>query len=93
MAVESKAQWLNFWVVFQRATGVDGEWTAHILDFDIVTQSGSLGGAWSAMEECCASLLADPGHDLQPLELCDGAWVEEVPQFGHRRLNPSCFPW
>lgn len=55
------------WVVVRRAEEVPGEWVAHCLDFDLVTQGVSLTEATDAAIEAIGMVLVDDiDADLDP---------------------------
>jgi predicted RNase H-like HicB family nuclease len=49
----------NLWILIERAADVPGEWVAHCLDFDVVTQGRSLQHAFEMLKESVAMVVAD----------------------------------
>jgi hypothetical protein len=49
----------NFWFVLQRAEDVPGEWTAHCLELDVVSQGTSLRHALAMLNEACFITVCD----------------------------------
>jgi predicted RNase H-like HicB family nuclease len=49
----------NFWFLIQRAPDVPGEWTAHCLELDVVSQGSSLQQALDMVTEACLMVIGD----------------------------------
>ena len=49
----------NFWFVIRKADDVLGEWTAHCLELDVVTQGRSIDHAVEMLFEACMMVLAE----------------------------------
>ena len=49
----------NFWYVLKRAEDVPGEWVAHCLELDVVSQGTSLKHAMSMLSEACFMTVCD----------------------------------
>ncbi|MCC7380845.1 MAG: hypothetical protein IT384_03395 [Deltaproteobacteria bacterium] len=49
----------NFWVVVEPTKGVAGEWTAHVLEVDVVTQGRSIKHAFDMAIEAAAIVVGD----------------------------------
>ena len=49
----------NFWFVLQRAENIPGEWTAHCLELDVVSQGRSLRHAMEMLHEACCIVVCD----------------------------------
>lgn len=68
----------NVWIVFEHAEDVEGEWTGHCLDFDVVSQGRSLKHAAEMVAEACAMVASEdvltgrePLHRRAPQEFYD----------------------
>ncbi|HEY3356081.1 MAG TPA: hypothetical protein VGQ83_22705 [Polyangia bacterium] len=59
----------NFWFFVHRTKDVPGEWTAHCLELDVVSQGTSVKHAVMMLFEACSMVLADDlGANRDPLE-------------------------
>lgn len=57
------------WVVFKKAPDVPGQWTAHCLDIDVISQGSSLPHAMQMIEQAIGmTLIDDLGRGRNPLE-------------------------
>lgn len=57
----------SFWVLVSRAEDVPGEWVAHCLDLDVVSQGRSLDHSLEALAEAVTMVLADDlSENLDP---------------------------
>ncbi|MDP3767844.1 MAG: hypothetical protein Q8S13_07500, partial [Dehalococcoidia bacterium] len=64
-----EARMYNFWVVARRSPDVEGEWEAHCLELDVVTQGTSLKHSFQmAVEAVCMTLASDVDAHRDPLE-------------------------
>jgi hypothetical protein len=82
------------WVVVEPAHDVPGQWTAHCLDFDVVTQGNSFGHALEMLCEATTIVLAedliagrDPAKRRAPEECWEPLWL--VQSHGRRIGRPT----
>lgn len=68
---------INFWVVVRPAEDVEGQWVAHCLDLDVVTQGNSIAHAFQMAVEAIAMTVAESlelGIDLLSHRAPDQDW-------------------
>ena len=57
----------NFWVVVRPSEELAGQWTAHCLELDIVTQGNSIGHAFEMLKEAVTMAMNDDfANNLNP---------------------------
>ncbi len=88
----------NLWAVFKPAEGVPGEWTAHCLDIDLVSQGRSLRHAMDMLAEAVLICLLDDiqeGFDLlERPRAPQPCWeeLEEILHCGEHVSGPDALP-
>ena len=92
----------NMWVVVRPAEDVQGQWVAHCLEFDVVSQGNSLEHALEMVCEAVAMVVVDdriagrdPLERRAPEEFYDGLYAllehgEKVPTDDLGKLDHEC---
>src|SRR5919197_6015084 len=74
-------------IVIRPADDVPGQWVAHCLEFDVVTQGDNLAHAWSMIQEALEIVVVgeirnglDPARRAAPQEFWDELWTKLMPR-------------